>query len=115
MTIADDALVLYRSDRFRGWIMVLLGNAARDVYGEAASVASHTERLALARRVLLSPDQWVERFLNAIIGDPEVATLGGVPEADWANQHLLTLRAQILTLWTPVAVDEAATRYGGIA
>lgn len=93
--------------------MVLLGSIARDVYGEAASVASHTERLALARRVILGPSQWVERFLNALIGDQDVAPLGGMAESAWTVAHLLTLRGKIVELWTPLALDEANQRMSG--
>lgn len=113
MTTADNALVLYRSDRFRGWIMVTLGNVARSVYGEAGSVSSHAERLALARRVVLNPARWVDRFLNVLIGDVEVAPLGGMDDELWTNEHLLILRTKIGELWTPIALDEASMQQGG--
>ena len=108
MTTADKALILYRSDRFRGWIMVTLGNVARNVYGEDISAPSHAERLALSRRVILNPAQWVDRFLNILIGDDQVAPLGGIDEEEWTEEHLTILRTKIAELWTPVALDEAS-------
>ena len=104
-TLADKAITLWRSDKFRNWVMILLGNIARTIYGEAASVPSHVDRLALARRVLINPAQYVDPFVNATIGDTEVAPLGGVPEGEWTEAHLAALRSKIAELWTPIAVD----------
>ena len=92
--------------------MITLGNVARNVYGEAASVPSHTERLALARRVILNPAQWVDRFLNVLIGDEQVAPLGGMDEESWTGEHLTILRTKTSELWTPVALDEASMQQG---
>lgn len=103
LTSADHALLLYQSDRFRGWLKVLIGNVARDVYVEADTVPYHAERLALAARALTNPTQLVEQFLNALIGDPEVALLGSIQEDSWGDTHLLQLRAKMVALWTPVA------------
>ena len=104
-TLADKAIVLWRSEKFRNWTMVLLGNIARTVYGEASTVPGHTERLALARQVLANPARYVDPFVNATIGDTEVAPLGGVPEGEWTEAHLIALRAKLSELWTPIAKD----------
>ena len=104
-TPADDALVLYRSERFRGWLMVLIGNVARDVYVEATATPNHVARMALARVALANPAQHVDRFVNALIGDVEVSALGGLSEEEWTSAHLVQLRAKVVQLWTPLAVD----------
>lgn len=104
-TLADKAIVLWRSERFRNWIMVCLGGYARTVYGEQASVRHHDARLVLARKVIADPARSVDPFVNALVSDDAVAPLGGVPEADWTDTHLAALRGKVADLWTPLALD----------
>jgi hypothetical protein len=82
---------------FQHRIQVLMLKAAAAVQAEASNAASHAQRAALARAVLMDPVGWATRFAMAVAADPNNA---GIGLASTDNDLLFTVDA----LWNAFAL-----------
>ena len=101
-----NAAALRRDEEFRSWVETAIAYQARVVIGEAASVASHNVRLAMARDAAVSATQFLDVFVTGVATDPAAAAKGGTA-ALVTEQTVLDL---VAGLWTPIA----QLRYPGV-
>ena len=94
-----NAVALMRSADFRDWLTAAAAYQARVVVLEDVSTADHDIRLKLATDVLMTPSIVVDRLINAVATDPEVAVKGTTPEL--VTQAVILQK--VAAVWTVLA------------
>jgi hypothetical protein len=94
-----NAVALMRSVDFRDWLLAAGAYQARVVLAEPDTTPLHDVRLKLAEEVLMSPAVIVDRLVNAIATDPEVAGKGQTPQA--VTQALILKKVDLV--WSALA------------
>lgn len=105
-TILDKALTLRADDRFRGWVQIMIANVARIVYAEPTATPSHPARVELALRIVLNPEEYVQRMINILTGDPDVVSKIAGKDDLGGDSTVAFLQAKVAALWTAIALAE---------
>lgn len=94
-----NAVALMRDVDFRDWLMAAGAYQARVVLGEPAATPDHAVRVKLAQDVLMSPEMLLDRLVNVVATDPEVAGRGVTPAV--VGQPLILQK--VADIWTSLA------------
>lgn len=94
-----NAATLMGDSEFRTWVMVASVFEARNVVTEPDTATDHAVRLKMANAVIAGPQTYLDRIVNVIACDPDVAAAGNTAEAV-TQEVLLTKIEQV---WTPLA------------
>lgn len=94
-----NAATLMRDETFRDWIMAAAVYQARQVIVEPDTTANHAIRERLAQDVIVSPAILVERLVNVIATDPDVAAKGNT--VDLIGQTIILQK--VAAIWTHLA------------
>lgn len=107
MGAVANAVQLMSDFTFRQYCQAVSVYQARQVTQEAATVAKHTERLALAVKVLDNPDYVTGRMVAMLATKPEIASLGVTLGDGGAISEGVMLQAAA-DIWTTLALVDAA-------
>jgi hypothetical protein len=72
----DSSAKLMNDMDFRGRIKVACLHFASYIQGEEPTVAAHNTRYQWAQQTMMNPDMAAARFAPAVVGDPNVQSLG---------------------------------------
>lgn len=105
-TILDKALALRADDRFRGWVQIMICNVARIIYAEPTATPGHPARVELALRIVLNPEEYVQRMINILTGDPDIVSRIAGKDDLGGDSTVAFLQAKVAALWTAIALAE---------
>lgn len=94
-----NATVLMKDGDFRLWCLAASAYQARVVLTEDPSTPDHDVRMRLAKDVINNPEVIVDKVVNIIATDPQVAGQGSTVAA--IGQPLMLNK--IAEIWTPLA------------
>jgi len=94
-----NATVLMRDADFRLWCLAASAYQARIVLTEPINTPDHDVRMRLAKDVINNPEVIVDKVVNIIATDPQIATLGQNVTAIGQAAML----SKIAEIWTPLA------------
>lgn len=94
-----NAATLLHDPTFRDWILAASIYQARIVITEDPATADHATRLKLANDVIVNPQMTLDRFVNLVATDPDIAGAGNNVTAIGQPAIL----SKVAQLWTPLA------------